>query len=128
MPFCPSCHCEYRPGFTRCSDCDVDLVESLSEEKYQEPDRGELELIEVGTFPDPLQAQMIKELLEDNGIVSLLHSDANAGASPGGIPNTLLVRAAELPKARELFEQYFEGDHPEQDLEQDRDDQDEVDS
>jgi len=25
--FCPQCNAEYRPGFTRCSDCDVDLVE-----------------------------------------------------------------------------------------------------
>jgi hypothetical protein len=28
--FCPECKAEYRPGFTRCSDCDVDLVEALS--------------------------------------------------------------------------------------------------
>ena len=27
--FCPVCKLEYRPGFTRCSDCDVPLVESL---------------------------------------------------------------------------------------------------
>jgi hypothetical protein len=25
--FCPQCKAEYRRGFTRCSDCDVDLVE-----------------------------------------------------------------------------------------------------
>ena len=24
--FCPQCKAEYRPGFTRCSDCDVELV------------------------------------------------------------------------------------------------------
>jgi hypothetical protein len=24
--FCPECKSEYRPGFTHCSDCDVDLV------------------------------------------------------------------------------------------------------
>jgi hypothetical protein len=24
--FCPQCNVEYRPGFTRCADCDVDLV------------------------------------------------------------------------------------------------------
>jgi hypothetical protein len=24
---CPQCNAEYRPGFTRCSDCDVDLVQ-----------------------------------------------------------------------------------------------------
>jgi hypothetical protein len=27
--FCPQCRVEYRPGFTRCSDCDVDLVHEL---------------------------------------------------------------------------------------------------
>jgi hypothetical protein len=29
--FCPHCQTEYRAGFTRCSDCDVDLVSDLSE-------------------------------------------------------------------------------------------------
>ena len=27
--FCPECESEYRPGFTHCSDCDVDLVVEL---------------------------------------------------------------------------------------------------
>lgn len=29
--FCPECRTEYRPGFTRCSDCDVDLVHEIPE-------------------------------------------------------------------------------------------------
>ena len=29
--FCPSCKDEFRPGFTRCATCNVDLVESLSD-------------------------------------------------------------------------------------------------
>lgn len=29
MPFCPVCRAEYRHGITYCSDCDVELVESL---------------------------------------------------------------------------------------------------
>jgi len=127
MPFCPSCQCEYRPGFTRCSDCDIELVESLSEENCEEPDHGELELVELASFPDPMEAQMIQELLEDNGIVSMLQSDFNAGAGTfTASPNALLVRKADFPKARELYEQYFEGDRPGQDLEHDIDDQDEV--
>jgi hypothetical protein len=28
---CPSCESEYRDGFTRCADCDVDLVNVLPE-------------------------------------------------------------------------------------------------
>jgi hypothetical protein len=27
--FCPNCRTEYSPGFTRCSDCSVDLVVAL---------------------------------------------------------------------------------------------------
>jgi hypothetical protein len=29
---CPDCGAEYRPGFTRCSDCDVPLVERAAQE------------------------------------------------------------------------------------------------
>ena len=29
--FCPNCEAEYRPGFSRCSDCDVALVDRLEE-------------------------------------------------------------------------------------------------
>lgn len=29
--FCPQCRVEYRPGFTHCTDCDVDLVHELPE-------------------------------------------------------------------------------------------------
>ncbi len=31
MPWCPVCKNEYVKGYTRCSDCDVDLVETLEE-------------------------------------------------------------------------------------------------
>ena len=33
--FCPECRAEYRPGFTRCADCDVDLVEELPAEPLE---------------------------------------------------------------------------------------------
>jgi len=33
--FCPNCKAEYRPGFTRCTDCDVDLVRELPQEGRQ---------------------------------------------------------------------------------------------
>ena len=29
--FCPQCKAEYRPGFTRCADCDVELLENYAE-------------------------------------------------------------------------------------------------
>ncbi len=30
--FCPSCKDEFRPGFSRCANCEVDLVDELGEE------------------------------------------------------------------------------------------------
>ena len=37
---CPCCKAEYRTGFTRCADCDVDLVYELAKEEV--PDGGEI--------------------------------------------------------------------------------------
>ncbi len=111
MPFCPSCHCQYREGFTRCTDCNVDLVDSLPEETREIPDPTELELVELSSFPNPMEAQMIQELLEYSGIESILQSDFNAGAGPyTASPNALLVRKADFLRAREIYEEYFEGD------------------
>ena len=31
MPWCPTCHIEYRPGFDKCSDCHIELVEERPE-------------------------------------------------------------------------------------------------
>jgi hypothetical protein len=123
MPFCPCCHYEYRLGFTRCSDCDIELVNSLSEENCREPERSELELVELASFPDPMQAQMIQELLKANGIESMFQSDLGTGAEAfTARPNALMVRKVDFPKWREIYEYYFEGDPSEQEI----DDEDEV--
>jgi hypothetical protein len=113
MPICPNCRTEYRPGFTRCSDCQADLVETLAEETGEQPFDGDLELVELALAPTPMHAQMIQEMLEENGIVSVLRSDWSAGAgSYTASPNALLVRKEDFPKAFELYEQYFAGDQP----------------
>jgi hypothetical protein len=38
--FCPLCQAEYREGFTRCADCDVDLVPSLPSSPAETPEEG----------------------------------------------------------------------------------------
>jgi hypothetical protein len=34
--FCPACESEYREGFTRCTSCDVPLVEKLEDDEVDE--------------------------------------------------------------------------------------------
>jgi hypothetical protein len=39
--FCPECRAEYRPGFTRCADCEVELVHEIRghDNRVQKPTR-----------------------------------------------------------------------------------------
>jgi hypothetical protein len=69
---------------------------------------------------------MFQELLESNGIVSILQSDFNAGfcTSFTACRSTILVQEVDFPKGRELYEQYFDGD-PSENKELGIDDQDE---
>jgi hypothetical protein len=47
--FCPNCRTEYRAGFTKCADCDVDLVATLPAEDADVPtDADGLELLWTG--------------------------------------------------------------------------------
>ena len=125
MPFCPKCKCEYRPGFLRCDTCDVELVEALSEENEQ-LNRGKLDLVMLASFPNPMEAQMFQELLESNGIDSMLQSDFSAGAGPfTASPNAVLIQKMDFAKGFELYEQYQGGDQPQaQDLSTENQDED----
>lgn len=55
MPWCPICKNEYVEGKTHCPDCDVDLVEELSEE----PEAPEMP--EGYTFPEDFNPREILE-------------------------------------------------------------------
>jgi hypothetical protein len=61
--FCPKCGDEYRPGFRRCTDCDVDLVEKLPEAR--EPPFEMVTVLETG---DQSLVAVAKSLLEGAGI------------------------------------------------------------
>jgi hypothetical protein len=67
--FCPNCKLEYRAGFTRCNDCDVPLVASLSEAPVhtnapQNPDAAEV----LWTGTDSAISTAIAEALDAAGV------------------------------------------------------------
>ena len=59
--FCPECQVEYRPGFTRCSDCDVDLVETL-------PPGSSPEVIQIWVGDDQDRCVVLCQELKDAGV------------------------------------------------------------
>ena len=110
MPFCPQCGVEYREGFTRCADCKVYLVAYLPEEELTPGYDGPVDLVKMATFATPFEAEMIRELLENNGITAVLRGDMGAGIPMAGSPTVLLVSEADLQRARQLHEEYFAGE------------------
>jgi hypothetical protein len=108
MSFCPRCRKEYGLEERVCKECGSDLVEAL------EP--GGLELVELATFPDVAEAEMIKELLEQNGIRTVLRGEVDPiGVVSGAEPTTLLVEERDLAHAQEIHEAFFAGDGVEPD-------------
>ena len=72
--FCPLCHAEYRPGFHRCADCDVDLVYELPAaaivptEPIAPGDPDEDPFVSFWKGDDPRLHAELCQLLTDHGI------------------------------------------------------------
>jgi Putative prokaryotic signal transducing protein len=57
---CPRCGDEYQPGFQRCADCDVDLIEVHRPLREPPP----LRIVTVLATGDPVRLEMAKSLLD----------------------------------------------------------------
>lgn len=71
--FCPHCHAEYVPGFTRCAECDAELVEVLPAAKparRTKPARREPtgDLVAVFSSRDPGLVAIAESLLQSADI------------------------------------------------------------
>lgn len=109
MPFCPRCRTEYRPGYTQCSDCGDWLVAVLPEAPVPEPDeeagQETLRLVKLAEFLTPVESEMLRELLQQNGIEVVVRGYADAISPLHGV--TVLVAEPQLRPATELYEAFF---------------------
>jgi len=108
--FCPQCKAEYRVGFTRCSDCDVDLVDYLPPDPPRQDApwdvKPQAELVVIRTFLNGFDAGLAKSVLEAAGIESEIKSYDAGKLSPrigleGGIE--LLVRLEDAEDADRIL-------------------------
>jgi hypothetical protein len=73
---CPNCKAEYKAGFTRCSDCDVDLVDRLPSQP-ESPGHDEFPAyVPVTTAQGQLETGQIQSFLESNGIPSEIRGES----------------------------------------------------
>jgi hypothetical protein len=108
--WCPNCGAEYRPGFTHCPDCDVDLVAEVPAEPSP-VGRGVSGLVDVDLGPSPvevfigpvIEAEMMRAVLEGSGIPCASSGSGLQGAYPGLFPHRLIVSWDDAERAREII-------------------------
>ena len=78
MSWCPKCKCEYREGFTHCSDCGCELVEVLEPEKDEQIIQDDTEAFLI-SISDDFEAKRIESKLKAFGIPSFKNTDGLNG-------------------------------------------------
>ncbi len=108
--FCPVCESEYQPGLTRCPDDNVELVEQLNA-RTAVHDGSEARFVLLHNFGSPAEAEMINDILSQNGIRSLVRSGGADTLSPllssTALGAAVLVDERDHDRARELYMAFF---------------------
>ena len=99
--FCPQCKAEYKPGFTHCATCDVDLVSALPQEPEPVPTYVAYDEI-LGTH-NPADIALIKSFLDGEGLTYYFHGEHFIYMRPMADPARLMVRTDQAETARELL-------------------------
>jgi hypothetical protein len=104
--FCPKCKTEYREGFSKCADCDVDLIPELPPDSEQEPSEEYLDLINIKTYSSRHDAELAKSFLASNGVHAVVIGDDYGGIHPALSFSTgvqLLVKEKDVQKTKKIF-------------------------
>ena len=79
--FCPQCKAEYRPGFTRCSDCDVELLSALPQ--TEQTSSGALPRGSIQVLWEGEDLTLYENLLDGLEAAGIRYFDQPLGVYPG---------------------------------------------
>ena len=111
--FCPVCEAEYEPGITHCPDDETALVERLTPDNTLH-DSSEAAFVMLHKLGSPAEAEMVNDILTQNGIRSVVKSGGADALSPllsataeGAV---ILVDERDADRALEIYRAFFGGD------------------
>ena len=104
MSWCPKCKCEYRTGFTICSDCGCELVEALESTKEEAIEEYDTEALLI-SVRDDFEAKLIESKLTAFGIPSLKKTAGINGiyGFPGNCDIDIYVPSKLLDNAKDII-------------------------
>ena len=107
---CPVCEAEYEPGITQCPDDNATLVDKLTNVH----DESEASLVSLHNFGSPAEAEMVNDILTQNGVRSVVKSGGADAFSPllsatweGAM---IMVDERDVDRAREVYQSFFGAD------------------
>jgi hypothetical protein len=110
--FCPVCEAEYEPGITRCPDDDTDLVERLDAATAH--DDSEARFLPLHNLGSPVEAEMVNDILRQNGVRSIVKSGGADALSPllsaTAEGSLVMVDERDFDRAHELYAAFFGDD------------------
>jgi len=111
--FCPVCESEYEAGVTQCPDDGTELVDRLTSENTVH-DHSEARFVPLHNLGSPAEAEMVNDLLVQNGIRSVVQSGGMdalspllSTTSPGAM---VLVDERDFDRAMEMYNAFFGSD------------------
>ena len=128
--FCPVCEAEYEAGITQCPDDNTPLVDQLTPDNTGR-DVSEAQFVALHRLGSPAEAEMVNDILTQNGIRSVIKSGGADAFSPllsataeGAV---IFVDERDADRAMEVYNAFFGrdttpltgGTSEDEDLEQD---------
>jgi len=111
--FCPVCEAEYEAGITRCPDDNATLVSQLTPATAVH-DSSEARYLVLHKLGSPAEAEMVNEILINNGIRSMVKSGGADAFSPllsaTAVGAVILVDERDFDRAQEVYRAFFGSD------------------
>lgn len=101
--FCPKCKYEYREGFTKCSDCNLELIKELpSEEKINKDEPKYIEYEFLMSAVNMGDIALIKSILESENITYFIQGETNINITSSGAAR-ILVKKEQVEEAKAIL-------------------------
>ena len=108
--FCPTCESEYEAGITVCPDDNTDLVDRLTVENTGR-DSSEAAFVSLHKLGSPAEAEMVNDILVQNGIRSVVKAGGADAFSPLLSATSegaeIFVDERDVDRALEVYNAFF---------------------